>query len=61
MERMLTEKQVATMLSITQQTLRNWRQQNKGPKYVKVGGSIRYRYTDVELYLEKNAVETTGE
>jgi len=58
---MLTEKQVATMLSITQQTLRNWRQQGKGPKYVKVGGSIRYRYTDVELYLEKNAVETTGE
>ena len=49
------------MLSITQQTLRNWRQQGKGPKYVKVGGSIRYRYTDVELYLEKNAVETTGE
>jgi len=61
MERMLTEKQVAAMLNINPATLNNWRQQGKGPKYVKVGGSIRYRYTDVELYLEKNAVETTGE
>jgi len=58
---MLTEKQVAAMLNINPATLNNWRQQGKGPKYVKVGGSIRYRYTDVELYLEKNAVETTGE
>jgi len=61
MERMLTEKQVATLLNINRATLSNWRSSGKGPKYVKVGGSIRYRYTDVELYLEKNSVETTGE
>ncbi len=33
-------------------TLRNWRYQGIGPKYVKVGASVRYRRSDVVAWLD---------
>lgn len=39
------------------QTLAIWRMKNKGPRYVKIGGRIRYRLSDVDAWLEAN---TTG-
>jgi len=39
------------------QTLAIWRMKNKGPRYVKIGGRIRYRLSDVDEWLEAN---TTG-
>jgi hypothetical protein len=31
-------------------TLANWRVQNKGPKYIRIGGKPFYRLTDVIQY-----------
>jgi hypothetical protein len=43
---------------ITEQTLRNWRYANRGPKYDRIGGRILYRLRDVEQWEEKRAVST---
>lgn len=53
--RMLTSKQVAEQLNVTEWCLRNWRHLGtKGPKFLKIeGGSIRYRQTDVDAWLNK--------
>jgi len=49
----LTSKQVATMLTVSEWCLRNWRHLGtKGPKYTKLeGGFIRYRKADIDSWL----------
>jgi hypothetical protein len=32
-------------------TLRDWRKRGKGPRFVKVGSSVRYRLTDIEEFV----------
>ena len=38
------------------QTLANWRHSGIGPPYVKTEGSVRYRWSDVEAWLNSHAV-----
>lgn len=35
-------------------TLANWRNKNKGPKYTKIGGKVRYRESDIIEYENEN-------
>ena len=57
--RMLTSKQVAEQLNVTEWCLRNWRHLGtKGPKFLKIeGGFIRYRQSDVNEWLKKQQRE----
>jgi excisionase family DNA binding protein len=41
-------------------TLANWRYQGRGPRFVKVGRHVRYRRSDVEAWLERNARQSTA-
>jgi hypothetical protein len=52
----LTAAQLAArwMNSVTLATLATWRSRNTGPAYVKVGGKVLYRVSDVEAYEAKN-------
>jgi hypothetical protein len=34
-------------------TLRNWRTANKGPKFIRIGTTIRYRASDVARWEAK--------
>lgn len=52
---LLTPKQLCELLQVPLQTLYVWRGQGKGPRGFKVGRGIRYRRTDVERWLEKQA------
>lgn len=36
--------------AVTKGTLSNWRVQNRGPKFVKFGRSVRYAIADVEAF-----------
>ena len=51
---LLTGKQVASMLSIPEGTLRYWRNVGTGPVWHKLEGSIRYDVDDVSRYVETN-------
>jgi len=43
-------EQVARILGVTYQTLANWRSKGMGPRYVKIGGQVRYRPFAIEEY-----------
>ncbi|MBT2567712.1 DNA-binding protein [Arthrobacter sp. ISL-85] len=40
--------------------LANWRYLGIGPKFIKLGRSIRYRVTDVEAWLDAQTRQQTG-
>lgn len=60
-EEMLTSAQVADLCGVSMNTLQKWRSRNMGPRYVKFGGSnaaaIRYRKSDVDLFLTARTVK----
>lgn len=53
----VNEKQAATYLSLSVQTLRNWRCQGCGPRYFRISNrAIRYRVGDLEEFLQSHAI-----
>jgi predicted DNA-binding transcriptional regulator AlpA len=42
------------MLGVSVATIRRWRLLGKGPRFTKLGASIRYREEDVEAFIEQN-------
>ena len=62
--KLLTTGEVAALLGLTVWTLVNWRlgRQGKhtgterGPRYLKLGGAVRYRISDVNAWLVSRCV-----
>ncbi len=50
----LTETEAATRLGLKVATLRAWRNQGRGPAYVRLGRAIRYLSTDLDEFLQSN-------
>lgn len=50
----LTESEAAGRLGLKVATLRAWRNQGRGPAYVRLGRAIRYLVTDIEDFLSSN-------
>jgi predicted DNA-binding transcriptional regulator AlpA len=48
----LTERQVAAYLNMSVGVLHKWRRLDKGPTFVKIGRVIRYKWKDVEAWLD---------
>jgi predicted DNA-binding transcriptional regulator AlpA len=50
-QRLVTSSQLAEYLGVSEGTLRNWRNKDKGPPYIRLGDSprsaIRYNIDDV--------------
>ena len=55
---LLTTDQVAEILGVKPLTLVRWRHSRKGPSFIKVGGSVRYRSADVDQWVAGQKVET---
>lgn len=53
-ERLLTNDEVADRLNLPHSTLRYYRMKGTGPKAVKLGKSVRYRWSDIEDWLKEN-------
>jgi predicted DNA-binding transcriptional regulator AlpA len=47
----LTDAELADLLRISQACLRRWRLAGIGPRYVKIGASVRYRTDELQLWL----------
>ena len=54
--RYLKEKEVAALLGLAVQTLRNYRFKGIGPTYCKVGRAVRYPLPDVIQFMEGNKI-----
>lgn len=59
-EQLWDDERTGTFLDVPVGTLANWRYQGRGPRFVKVGRHVRYRRSDVEAWLERNARESTA-
>ncbi|GFO62002.1 hypothetical protein GMST_43270 [Geomonas silvestris] len=56
-DRLLDTLEAAKLLATAEQTLRIWRVQGKGPKFVKLGRAVRYRESDIAAFIK--SLETT--
>jgi excisionase family DNA binding protein len=48
---LLTEDEVALQLNVSLASLRRWRLERRGPRFVKLGSLVRYQPQDVETWL----------
>ncbi len=53
-----TSAEVAEHLGVPLGTLKQWAYRKVGPKYVKVGRHRRYRWSDIEKWLDQQTKAT---
>lgn len=51
-DKLLNAEDVATLLGVAVNTVRSWRQQNRLPKAIKLGRSVRWRRSDILRWAE---------
>ena len=56
--RALTEREVAELLGLSVATLRAWRHRGKGPRFLRLGRSVRYLPSDLADFVSASAVDT---
>jgi len=56
-EPLLTAAEVSKRLRVPLSTLAQWRYQNQGPTYIKVGRGVRYPAAALDRFLDTNTVE----
>jgi predicted DNA-binding transcriptional regulator AlpA len=52
--RHLNQLQVARRWGISERTLERWRWLRQGPPFLKIGGHVAYRLSDIEAYEQRN-------
>ena len=50
-QRLLNEREVATSCSISVLTLRKWRSEKRGPRFIKISTLVRYRPEDIDAWI----------
>jgi len=50
-------EQVAEFFGVSHSTIRKWRVEGRGPRYTKFGRRCLYRFSWLEEFIERNAVE----
>ncbi len=62
---LLSSSEVADLLGLKPQTLRKWRLQGDGPRYIRLGhgkrGRVVYRLSDLRVWLEQRTFSHTAE
>jgi hypothetical protein len=51
MATLLTQREAADVLRLSQRTLERWRVQGTGPRFVRLNHSIRYRPEDLDAHV----------
>ncbi len=60
-DRLLHEAEVAEILSVKVSTLRRWRWSGEGPRFLKLGGAVRYDTQQLKDYLAKQVRSSTSD
>ena len=58
---LLSTKQAARMIGVSDRTLEDWRLRGIGPRFVKIGRLVRYRPADVVSFVDRPTFRNTGE
>lgn len=59
--RLLTEKQVAEKMELSQRTLQAWRRTGNGPPFVKLGNAVRYIDGDLDAWIDEQVRRSTSD
>lgn len=54
-------REAAAFVRLGKNTLERFRLTGEGPAFLKLGGSVRYRQTDLEAWLESRLTHSTSE
>jgi predicted DNA-binding transcriptional regulator AlpA len=57
----LNENQAAEFLGVSVRTLQAWRVRGGGPRYVKIGRSVRYQRRELVAFQQSHTVGSTTE
>ena len=60
-QKLITEHETAERLSIRVCTLRKWRWEGRGPRFVKIGAAVRYDPADVDAFIEAGRRRSTSD
>jgi predicted DNA-binding transcriptional regulator AlpA len=55
----VSEREVEASGLVSRRTLQSWRLRGRGPRYIKVQRSVRYRLSDIEEWLAAQTVTPT--
>lgn len=58
---MLTVKETAAALNVSEHTLNGWRVQGRGPEYVKLGSAVRYSDEAIEAFKIQGKRRSTSQ
>lgn len=50
----LNERELARRWNTSPRTLQRWRAEDQGPAFLRIGGSVRYRLSDILAYEERH-------
>ena len=53
LQKLLTDCEVAELLSLSVASIRRWRAMGIGPAWLKLGGSVRYNPVDIETWMSE--------
>jgi predicted DNA-binding transcriptional regulator AlpA len=59
--RLLTQRETALVLRLSERTLERLRLTGGGPSYVKAGRSVRYRQADIDAWIAARVVSNTSQ
>ena len=58
---LVDEIKAAQLLDLSVKTLRRWRWAGKGPRFVKLGASVRYRLSDLDEFIAAGRRTSTSD
>jgi hypothetical protein len=58
---LLTQREVAEVLRLSERTLERWRVAGIGPRFIRLNHSIRYRQQDLDAHVASNVVSSTSQ
>ena len=61
MTKFINEEEVAEIIGLSVQTLRNWRCQQRGPAYIKAGRAVRYDPEDICAFMQRKKIDPEGQ
>ena len=59
-QNLLTTTEAAKVLNLAEITLRMWRVNGTGPRFIKMGKSIRYAVEDINIFCDEHKTVVNG-
>lgn len=59
--KLINTDKVSEILCISPKTLRKWRWEGKGPRFIKTGHKVAYHPNDINTYIQQQGRKSTSD